>query len=297
MVDQNFMSQLFEGVYVVDKSRRIVFWNEGSERITGYKADEVVNRFCYHNILQHVDQDGKELCFNGCPLHHTLETKAVNHGHVFLKHKEGYRVPVSVKTIPMLDNHGNIIGAIEIFTDERFQKNIIKENESLKDELMKDPLTQITNRRYFEYSLEQAIEQHKLFNKSFGILMFDIDHFKHINDTYGHLVGDEILKIVAKSLSSSIKKSDIISRWGGEEFIGLFEVDTVEDLKGVAERLRNLVNNSTFTTKEKSTISVTISIGGALFKANLKHNHLLDLADQALYLSKENGRNQTTIAN
>lgn len=126
MVDQNFMSQLFEGVSVVDKSRRIVFWNEGSERITGYKADEVVNRFCYHNILQHVDQDGKELCFNGCPLHHTLETKAVNHGHVFLKHKEGYRVPVSVKTIPMLDNHGNIIGAIEIFTDERFQKISLK---------------------------------------------------------------------------------------------------------------------------------------------------------------------------
>lgn len=76
--------------------------------------------------MQHVDQDGKELCFNGCPLHHTLETKAVNHGHVFLKHKEGYRVPVSVKTIPMLDNHGNIIGAIEIFTDERFQKISLK---------------------------------------------------------------------------------------------------------------------------------------------------------------------------
>ncbi len=296
MVDQNFMSHLFEGVYVVDKSRKIVFWNEGSENITGYRADEVVNRFCYHNILQHVDQDGNELCFNGCPLHHTLETKEVNHGHVFLKHKEGYRVPVSVKTIPMLDDHGDVVGAIEVFTDERFQRNIIKENESLKDELMKDALTQIANRRYFEYSLVQAIEQHKLFNKSFGILLFDIDHFKHVNDTYGHLVGDEILKIVAKSLSSSTKKSDIISRWGGEEFIGLFEVDTTKDLESIAERLRNLVNNSTYTTKDNVTISVTISIGGALFKENKKDKFLIDQADQALYQSKQNGRNQTTIA-
>ncbi len=295
LFDKDLMSQLFEGVYVVDTNRKIIFWNEGSERITGYKADEVVNKHCFNNILQHIDKEGKQLCFGGCPLHHTIQTGEIQQSHVFLKHKEGYRVPVLVKSLPIYDDRQQIVGAIEVFTDERFQKNIFLENETLKDELMKDPLTQISNRRYFEFSLQKVIEQFSQFEKKFGVLLFDIDNFKHINDTYGHLVGDEILKVVAKSLSSNMKKSDLISRWGGEEFIGLFDVESKNDLFSIADRLRIIVSKSSYKLEDNTDLQVSISIGGTIMNEGLLQKHLIEKADQGLYQSKKNGRNQVTI--
>lgn len=294
LYDPSLFNHLFEGVYVVDTQRRIIFWNHGSERITGYKADEVVNKYCHNNLLQHVDDQGKLLCFAGCPLHHTIQTGEIQQAHVYLKHKEGYRVPVSVKSIPLYDTNHHIVGAIEIFTDERFQKEILNENELLKDELMRDALTQIANRRHFEFTLKTMIEQYHQFNQSFGILMFDIDYFKVINDTYGHSVGDEILKLVAKSLVSNIKTHDVISRWGGEEFVGLFMVNHESELKAIAERCRVIVEKSSYN-HLKHDIKVTVSIGGVMMKPNMNAKALIDLADQALYTSKSNGRNQSTL--
>jgi two-component system, cell cycle response regulator len=289
------MDHLFEGVYVVDTHRKIIFWNQGSERITGYTSEEVVNKFCHHNILQHVDESGKMLCLHGCPLHHTIKTGEIQQAHVFLRHKEGYRVPVSVKSIPLYDENNIIVGAIEVFTDERFQREIMNENEFLKDEIMKDPLTQIANRRFFEFSLKNKIEQYHLFNRNFGVLMFDIDHFKNVNDTYGHVLGDEILKLVAKSLVSNIKTYDVISRWGGEEFVGLFEVSNEKGLHSIAERLRNIISKDIHLEEGKPEIKVTISIGGTMMSQLCHDRLLIEKSDQALYQSKQTGRNKTTI--
>lgn len=293
-IDTQLFNHLFEGVYVVDTQRKIIFWNHGSERITGYSAGEVINKFCHSNLLQHVDESGKLLCLTACPLHHTIETGIVNHAHVYLKHKEGYRVPVSIKSIPLYDIQGNISGAIEVFTDERFQREILDENEHLKDELRKDSLTQIANRRHFEFSLKNRIAEYTQFNQRFGILMFDIDHFKNVNDTYGHGVGDEILKLVAKTLVANIKRYDIVSRWGGEEFIGLFVVREAKDLLTIAERLRHNVERSSFN-HEGTQINVTISIGGAMINSQHNAKSIIDYADRALYQSKQSGRNKTTI--
>lgn len=204
-------------------------------------------------------------------------------------------MPVSVKSLPIYDDQKQVVGAIEIFTDERFQRNVFLENETLKDELMKDPLTQIANRRYFEFSLNQVVNQFKTFNKKFGVLLFDIDHFKTINDDYGHLIGDEMLKIVAKSLVSNIQKSDLISRWGGEEFIGLFDVESENDLFSIADRLRIIVSKSSYKLSDNKDLQVTISIGGAIIKDGILPKNLIDKADQGLYQSKKNGRNQVTI--
>lgn len=290
------ITHLYEGVYVVDRDRKIIYWNEGSERITGYKKEEVVNRHCFDNILQHVDYQGKQLCFGGCPLHNTIQTGITNESHVFLRHKEGYRIPVSVKAIPIYDKDNKITGAIEVFTDERFQREIFNENERLKNELMKDPLTEIANRRYFEFKLKHIFEEAKLFNKPFGMLMFDIDHFKAVNDTHGHLIGDEILRIVAKTLTSNLGENDVISRWGGEEFIGIFKADNEDELKDIAEKMRQLISNSTYKKSDGEILKVTISIGGTIYKSDDLSSEIIKRSDDLLYQSKKNGRNQSTIA-
>ncbi len=290
------IQHLYEGVYVVDRERKIIYWNEGSEKITGYKSEEVVNRHCFDNILQHVDYNGKQLCFSGCPLHHTIQTGEINESHIFLRHKEGYRIPVSVKAIPIYDKDNQISGAIEVFTDERFQREVFNENESLKKELMKDPLTEIANRRYFEFQLKHIFEEATLFQKPFGLLMIDIDHFKHVNDIHGHQIGDEILKIVAKTLTSNLGETDVISRWGGEEFIGVFKVENQEELIEIAEKLRQLIANSTYQKSYQEILSVTISIGGTLYTSSDSISDLIKRSDDHLYQSKKKGRNQSTIA-
>ncbi|MDI6453801.1 sensor domain-containing diguanylate cyclase [Peloplasma aerotolerans] len=294
--NENLIPYLYEGVYVVDKKRKIIFWNEGSERITGYTSDEVTNSFCYHNILQHIDETGKQLCFNGCPLQKTLNDGMINEARVYLKHKDGYRIPVMVKTLPIRDEMQNIVAAIEVFTDERFQKQIYHENQELKDKLRIDPLTQIANRHFFDFQLSKKLEEAKVFANPFGILMIDIDYFKQVNDTYGHLVGDEILKIVAKSLSSNIEKTDLVSRWGGEEFIVLVDVTSIDDLLKIAERLRRVVEASSYHFENGKTIQVTISIGGTLAKPEDSAKTLIARADENMYFAKQNGRNQSKIS-
>lgn len=293
--NENLIPYLYEGVYVVDKKRKIIFWNEGSERITGYTAQEVNNSFCYHNILQHIDETGKKLCLNGCPLQKTLEDGIMNEARVYLKHKDGYRIPVMVKTLPIYDENKNIVAAIEVFTDERFQKQIYHENQDLKDQLRIDPLTQIANRHYFDFQLSKKLDEVRVFANSFGVLMVDIDHFKNVNDTYGHLIGDEILKVVASSLSASVDKSDLVSRWGGEEFIILVDVNNVKDLIRIAERLRAVVMNSSYQLENGQCISVTISLGGTLITNNDNIKSLIARADENMYYAKQNGRNQSRI--
>jgi diguanylate cyclase (GGDEF)-like protein/PAS domain S-box-containing protein len=293
--NENLIPYLYEGVYVVDKQRKIIFWNESCERITGYSASEVTNSFCYHNILQHVDENGKQLCHSGCPLQKTLIDGILNEARVYLKHKEGYRIPVMVKTLPIYDEKQNIVAAIEVFTDERFQKQIYHENQELKDKLRVDPLTQIANRHFFDFQLSKKIEETKVFSNPFGILMIDIDHFKHVNDTYGHLIGDEILKIVANSLASSVEKTDLVSRWGGEEFIVIVEIDNQSDLFKIAERLRHIVMTSNYQMDSGKTISVTISIGGTIVRKDDNMSTLIARADENMYFAKQNGRNLSKI--
>ena len=291
----NLIPYLYEGVYVVDKDRKIIYWNEGSVRITGYTQAEVTNSYCYHNILQHVNDQGKQLCLDGCPLEKTLHDGHINEARVFLKHKEGYRIPVMVKTLPIYDSNQNIVAAIEVFTDERFQRKIYHENLALKDQLRIDPLTQVANRQFFDFQMAKRMEEANVFSNSFGVLVIDIDHFKKVNDTYGHLVGDEMLKIVAQSLSSNVEKTDVVSRWGGEEFIAIINVTNTEDLLKVAERLRAIIAASSYQLNEQESIHVTVSIGGALATSQDTVKSLIAKADENMYAAKQNGRNQSCV--
>lgn len=289
-----FMSNLYEGVYIVDKKRKIVFWNSGSEKITGYSAEEVVNTYCFHNILQHVDESGKKLCFDGCPLLDTLETGKINENFVYLQHKLGHRVPVSVKTIPLFDEFGNITAAVEVFTDSTYQKNSYDETHELKKLLELDPLTGIYNRRYLDFQLLNLVSEHNEFKIEFGILFFDIDFFKNVNDQFGHNVGDKVLITVANTIKASLRPEDYVGRWGGEEFVAVIKNVNANTLFSIAERIRMLVSNSNFHFNDQN-ISVTISIGGTLYQERETYEDTIARADKLMYHSKQNGRNKTSI--
>ena len=292
---KDILSYMYEGVYVVDKQRKIIFWNSGSEEITGYKKEEVMNRFCHNNILQHVTAEGTELCFSGCPLHSTLETGEIREANVFLHHKEGHRVPVTVKSIPVFDNNNNIVAAIEVFTDSRYKKTTYEENRRLKNLLTIDELTGISNRRHLDFNLRNMISESNEFSTSFGILFLDIDNFKDVNDTYGHNVGDEVLKLISRTIKSSLRLEDKIGRWGGEEFIALIKTNDKKELTRIAEKLRLLVSHSYYKIEDSEKLKVTISIGGAMYEKGEDVESLISRADKNMYFSKDNGRNKVTI--
>lgn len=241
---KTLLENLYDGVYYVDQNQVITFWNSAAERITGFSAQEVVGKRCSDDLLRHVNGLGAELCADGCPLQATLQDGKVREIEAYLHHKAGFRILVSIRVSPVKDTSGSIIGAVEVFTDESRRSDILEELAALKQEVYIDGLTSIGNRRFATMNLKTREFELKTMDVPFGILFFDIDRFKVVNDTYGHDVGDEVLKMVSKSAGYGLRKLDALCRWGGEEFLAIIPNVTWKKLSEIAERVRILVKHS-----------------------------------------------------
>ena len=159
-----------------------------------------------------------------------------------------------------------------------------------------DPLTGIYNRRFGLGRLREEFGRSVRANTPFGVLMLDIDHFKAVNDTYGHLVGDRVLKSICAIARSALREGDVLLRYGGEEFLAVLPAASADDLRRVGERLRKSVEDSVLADGEKS-VRVTLSVGGASYPNQKVETEemLVQLADEALYRAKESGRNRVEI--
>jgi diguanylate cyclase (GGDEF)-like protein/PAS domain S-box-containing protein len=290
---KNMLENIYEGIYFVDNDRRITFWNKGAERITGFSADEVVNKFCYNNILNHVSENGKKLCLGGCPLHKTIEDGETREAAVYLHHKDGHRVPVSIRAVSLMEND-EVIGAVEVFVDDSEKHEVLKNLEEYKVIAMRDQLTDLPNRRYIDSFLASRYNEYKVLGINFGVLFMDIDKFKNFNDIYGHDIGDEVLKIVSKSFLAATRAIDLVGRFGGEEFIAIFAGINETVLSEKAEIFRMLIESTVLRTGDKE-LNVTISIGATLLKEDDTVETIIKRADILLYKSKEDGRNRVTV--
>lgn len=291
----NLLDHLSEGVYFVDGNRVISYWNQAAERITGYRAEEVVGRHCHENILRHVSAEGEELCLDGCPLHDTItdgESRKV--ATVFLHHRQGHRVPISVQTLPLVGSDGKITGAVEIFSDKRDGEDLQRRIEDLRQKLLLDGLTQLPNRQHAERDIKTRFFSMQNGGSRFGVLFIDIDHFKNINDTHGHDVGDMALKVAASTLRNNIRPGDLVARWGGEEFVGVFSGVDPDGLLLVATKIVMLMRNSQVHL-EDSNINFTVSIGATAATSKDDLTSIIKRADALMYKSKKAGRDRVTL--
>ena len=292
---KNLVDNLFDGVYFVDRDRVITYWNHGAERISGYSAARVVGHSCRDNLLNHVTAEGVQLCKDLCPLAACIRDGKEREVEVFLHHAEGNRVPVRVRAAPIRDEKGKIVGAVETFTNISEAMDDRRELKDLRVKILTDPLTGIHNRLYLERRLRGAMAEQKGQTPTTALLFIDIDHFKDINDQHGHAIGDQILRMTARTLVENIRDTDIAGRWGGEEFIILlFDVPSKEALMKIAEKLRVLVQHSRLDIAEKSFIA-TISIGATFYRPEDDAESIVKRADELMYKSKESGRNRVTI--
>ena len=291
---KSLIENISDGLYLVDHNRHIIYWNRVAEKITGFRSDEVLGRRCRDNILVHVDKDGKSLCQSTCPIDATMVDGEYRDAEVYLHHKNGHRVPVWIRAAPLHDTAGNIIGGAELFTDLSSNNAITDKLQELERLSFLDNLTQLANRRFVEMELDSRISEKNRYGSPFGIVFVDIDHFKQVNDTHGHDAGDRVLRTVARTFMNTARPSDLMGRWGGEEFIGILRRVDHAGLRSAAERIRSLIEKSIIRDNDLA-LRMTVSIGGTLANDADTADSILKRADDLLYQSKQNGRNRCTI--
>lgn len=282
------LNSVNDGIYILDNNRKIIFWNKSAESITGFTEEEVIGKSCSDNILQHIDQDGNQLCKSSCPMLLSINNKQIIESDVYLHHKEGYRLLVHIKGIPWLTN-GTQTGAIEIFHPIVYHQHKMKQD--LIALALIDPLTGVFNRRGFESIYYPRYLEMKVASPYTGVLFFDIDNFKKLNDTYGHNCGDAVLKTVAHTFTHNVRKYDIVARWGGEEFVIILFTEHQHSIVPIAKNLCTLIENA-FLEHKGTIITFTVSCGTTLLHDNEHINSALSRADQLMYIAKNNGKNQ-----
>ncbi len=278
-----------EGVCFADKSGLIIYWSKSAERLSGYAAKEILGKHCAHEILLHLDENGETLLPSSL-MAATLANGKAQKKEIYIRHKYGHRISVTARTSPVLDENGDLLGVVEVFMSNTKSLNLLKKLEVMRKEVLKDELTGIGNRRCAEVIMNDLAASLAKYDVPFGVLFADIDHFKTVNDTWGHQVGDKVLFMVAQTLVNGLRGLDLACRWGGEEFLVLVPNVQKESLLGLGNRLRVLIENSWLEHKGQR-IRVTVSFGGAVSRKGETAAEVVNRADKQAYRSKQEGRN------
>lgn len=276
-----------DGVLITDAKNNIVHVNEAFLDITGHTLDFVIGK--NPKILKSGNHDKQFFQ----KLWHQVETEGYWQGEITNRKKNGeiYIEWLSINAIK--NSQGKIENHIGIFSDVTHQR---KDAATQIYQATHDPLTGLSNRLLFNDRLEHAIAHAKRFQKCISLIFCDLDNFKPINDTYGHTVGDEILKKVAVLLQDILRKEDTICRFGGDEFVILVEeLDDFTYLDNIVKKINHITSEPCFINEH--TISIGMSIGAAIYPDDGEVPiDLLNAADSAMYKAKNSGKNRIEYA-
>ncbi len=288
------IDNLHDGAYFVDRDRRIIYWNKSAEELTGYLSEEVVGLKCSDDVLVHVDEEGTDLCKGICPLAETLEDGELREAEVFLKHKAGHRVPVSIRVAPVRDRRGAVTGAVEVFSENSTLVAARARIVELEKMSTLDPLTGLPSRHCLEQELASRVDELARFGRAFGVVSVKIDQMAKINETLGREVGDDVLRMVGNTLLYNCRPFDVIGRWEGAEFLGTVVGVEREELIKVAERLRVMVGKSVLPLEDRS-VKVTASVGAVMAEWCDTRDELVERAMQMIRKKTGKGKNKVTV--
>ena len=282
------LASIGDGVVRADPSGKIDYLNPVAERLTGWTAEEAIG-LTVPEVFQVVDEISRKPLTD--PIARCLEEGKVveSPGHALLLSKDGKEYSVRDSAAPIYDRSGASLGAVLVFKDVTQLRGMEREMIYLASH---DALTGLINRREFEVRLKRAIRGARAERRHHVLLYLDLDEFKVVNDTCGHLVGDEMLKQITALLRSRVRRSDILARLGGDEFGVLLEDCPLDHARQIAEEMRRTVREFRFCWRDQI-FEVGVSIG--LVPINSDSGdlaHVMSAADAACYVAKDSGRNR-----
>jgi diguanylate cyclase (GGDEF)-like protein/PAS domain S-box-containing protein len=280
-----------EGILSINISMQCTFMNKAAINMLGYTPYELYDKDIYE-ILHYSDQHGNKISRNNYAIYRSItDGKNLYSDHELFKTKSGENFPVHFSSTPIRED-GEIIGAIVVFRNVAEEKAIEKKLNYLATH---DTLTGLINRHEFESRLSQLIEESHIDNTQHALCYLDLDQFKIVNDTCGHVAGDELLRQIATLLKSKIRQGDTLGRLGGDEFGLLFPHCVQNKVLELSEELRKTIEDFRFSWEGKN-FSVGVSIGVVPISQTTESLHsALSAADAACYIAKDSGRNRIHV--
>jgi len=293
------------GIFVVDKDNNVTLWNNFMESHSGVKSSALLGKNLFDSFPELPRAWLEQKISNVFLLKNFSFTSWEHRPYLF---KFQHNRPITGGSdhmkqdctfLPVKGGSGDVEYVCIIVhdaTDISIYESMLKEAvKSLAEASNKDGLTGTFNRRFLEHSLSTELNRAIRYGNHFSFMIVDLDHFKNVNDTYGHLAGDAILREAAKRLSFDLRASDVLARYGGEEFALVLPETDLNGAKILAERLREHLAEKPVMFADKE-ISVTASVGVTEYCSEItEYQQIIDKADSALYASKENGRNRVTV--
>jgi len=272
-----------DAVMIANLNAEIVFVNQAFERQTGYQFEEISGR-----TPQFLQAGNNRIMVQKKILSRLARGE---HCQITLtsRHKDGHLYYSAQTITPLKDDSGNTHHYVSISKDVTTE---VEKVQALRKQAHHDALTGLLNRHAGERRLKECVSAATTTNMTYGLILADIDTFKKINDTYGHQAGDDVLRTCATLLRQSVRATDHIVRWGGEEFLIILPHCEPEQAQEIAQRICTMVAS----TPIPSVQSMTLSIGVAMGDAAQPQARVLRRADRALYLAKQKGRNQVVVA-
>jgi diguanylate cyclase (GGDEF)-like protein/PAS domain S-box-containing protein len=288
---QTITDTMGEGLFLVNVEGKFVFANPEALKMLDYEFEELEDKTIHETVFLQLP-DGTRLLPNINPLWLAIENgETQNEKDAVFTGKSGLMVPVSYSCRP-INHEGSLGGAVISFRDisvlKKYLHSLKAVNQLLEKQASTDALTGISNRLEFDKVLEMERKKAERYGFPLSLILFDIDHFKHVNDTYGHSAGDEVLKNLTRLIGDGLRETDLFARWGGEEFVILCPGNDFPTCLKFAERIRKTVEMFDFQEPKR----VTASFGVSVFEKGDSSTKFINRADSALYRAKGNGRNR-----
>lgn len=218
-VYRTVLDSLSVGVYLVDRDRRIVFWNAGAERMSGFLSHEVVGRRCRDDLLAHSDGHGHKVCGTTCPLNAAIRDGVHGESHLYLHHRDGHRIPVLVRAVPVRDPSGAIIGAAESFEEPRPTSALERRQHGGLAADHVDPVTRLPNHTVSQVRLRIFLSTYAVEKLPFSILLVRVIDLDKFNAEHGAEAGRLFLRAVGETLANTVRTNDFAGCWSNDEFL------------------------------------------------------------------------------
>ena len=287
---EKLLDSMHDGVIFVDTQLNILLWNRAAEQLTGLAATEVLHRRWSPEFIGMRNENNLSVDAQNSPVHLALNSRIQTLRRLTVNGRNKERLSVDVHAVPVIGCDGVLHGATLLLHDASSQINLEKRVQTLHLKATRDPLTKVANRAEFDRVHAEFVENHQARGRPCALIMCDIDHFKYVNDTFGHQAGDEVLVCFSAILQRYCCQGDLVARYGGDEFVMLCADCDNATVTYRAEKIRRELETTPHECLDNQPI--TASFGVTEIQAGDTPETMLRRADRALLGAKESGRNR-----